>query len=314
MFLAFCLAITVYSCSKESETTPKPQPEPNPEPQLTGKIVFSKSFGDTVGVGIYDVDKDSLSIHNLVEPALNPYYVDPKLLFDKSGYFVTVQTGNNQFGLFYASADAKEKKAIQNTELFTVVSPSPDGKKLAIAHPDANGNYQLFQADISGLNKKQLTSFTRPIGKVNVANLCWSNDGTIFFMSNVDTPRANAYSINPATGHLKKIPNSTGKSMFFTSVSKDGKKILYYHSTGTGASEVFSMNVDGSGTRQLTNFGRLTGDAAWSPDGNYVVFSSDFESPKESGYDNLYIITSDGTPVRKITNNTSGYLWYADWK
>jgi Tol biopolymer transport system component len=82
--------------------------------------------------------------------------------------------------------------------------------------------------------------------------------------------------------------------------SPDGKRILF-HSTRSGASEIWMSDADGSNAVRLTNFNApITGSPRWSPDGQWIVFDSNKEGQFE-----VYRMRSDGGNPERLTNNPS---------
>ena len=70
--------------------------------------------------------------------------------------------------------------------------------------------------------------------------------------------------------------------------------------------EIFVMNADGSGQRNLT--GNLGGDAAaWSPDSQQIAFSRTIASTP-----NLYVMNADGSGQRRVTQDAIN-VWGASW-
>ena len=57
------------------------------------------------------------------------------------------------------------------------------------------------------------------------------------------------------------------------------------------------MNSDGKNERQITYIGSNM-EPQWSPDGKYVVFSSDRDDNWE-----IFIMDADGGNQRRLTNN-----------
>ena len=68
--------------------------------------------------------------------------------------------------------------------------------------------------------------------------------------------------------------------------------------------EVYVMNPDGSGQRNLTrnpgNDGPRGSGAAWSPDGRKITFVSDRDGTYE-----VYVMNADGSGQRRLTHRGS---------
>jgi Tol biopolymer transport system component len=50
------------------------------------------------------------------------------------------------------------------------------------------------------------------------------------------------------------------------------------HACDTRNFELYMMNLDGSGLERLTDFGGFVSFPEFSPDGNYLVFASDWQA------------------------------------
>jgi Tol biopolymer transport system component len=61
------------------------------------------------------------------------------------------------------------------------------------------------------------------------------------------------------------------------------------------------MNADGSGQRSLTRDPASDVQAAWSPDGRRIAFSSD-----RDGNDEIYVMNADGSGQRNLTPGPTG--------
>jgi dipeptidyl aminopeptidase/acylaminoacyl peptidase len=89
-------------------------------------------------------------------------------------------------------------------------------------------------------------------------------------------------------------------------LSPDGQKVLYGVSFSSieenkGNRELFTVNVDGTGKKQLTATARSEQNAAWLQNGREIAFLSG-----ESGSSQLWIMNIDGTNRRRISNYGSG--------
>src|SRR6266480_1111457 len=103
------------------------------------------------------------------------------------------------------------------------------------------------------------------------------------------------YVMNPDGSGVARVTNDTGGSID-PIWSPDGKRIAYanFHS---GRSEVFVINVVGTGETQLTTDGGFPG--AWSPDGTRIAFAN-----SSDGDDEIFLMNPDGSGVTRLTDNS----------
>jgi Tol biopolymer transport system component len=67
--------------------------------------------------------------------------------------------------------------------------------------------------------------------------------------------------------------------------------------------ELFVMNADGTGIRQITNLGKANWAPFYHPSGKKIIFSSNHHSDK--GYDfQLFMINEDGTGLEQISTES----------
>ncbi|HEX6089915.1 MAG TPA: hypothetical protein VFZ13_07120 [Gemmatimonadales bacterium] len=108
------------------------------------------------------------------------------------------------------------------------------------------------------------------------------------------------YTVAEDGSNLRRITFNTGTD-HTPSWSPDGKKLAFISHRGEGV-EIFSMNRDGSGIRQLTNLEAKTigiADLAWSPDGRKIAFSA---IPNGPDYWEVYVMNASGSGVTRLTN------------
>jgi serine/threonine protein kinase len=86
-----------------------------------------------------------------------------------------------------------------------------------------------------------------------------------------------------------------------------GSGQIAFASDRSGVPEIWVMNINGSGLRQITNIGEGACQPDWSPDGLRIVFTSpcikNQESYKGSG---LFIINSDGSELIPLPSSPGG--------
>ncbi|MDP9206684.1 MAG: tetratricopeptide repeat protein, partial [Gemmatimonadota bacterium] len=76
-----------------------------------------------------------------------------------------------------------------------------------------------------------------------------------------------------------------------------------------GNQEIYVMNADGSDQRRLTFNDGVDTNAAWSPDGKMIAFTS-----VRAGAVEIYVMNADGTGARRLTNQTASGLGAIDPK
>ncbi|MBI4542840.1 MAG: PD40 domain-containing protein [Gemmatimonadetes bacterium] len=159
---------------------------------------------------------------------------------------------------------------------------SPDGTKLAFA---SRGDIYVINADGSGLrnltNERALLAW----------DPAWSRDGTrLAFVSRWDIYVVNAdgSGVMRLTDHPAWDANPRW--------SPDGTKLAFLSERDDTLrrvdrrKEIYAINADGSGLRNLTNDPADDCCFAWSPDGSKLAFVSDRRGDKE-----IYIVNSDGS-------------------
>lgn len=94
--------------------------------------------------------------------------------------------------------------------------------------------------------------------------------------------------------------------------SADGKLIAYCHDDGSVEKpdpNIWVMNADGSGKRQLTDAPGYDGGPFISPNGKWVVFRSD---RKKEHYLQIYVVSIDGKKEIPLTDS-QGVNWGPYW-
>jgi Tol biopolymer transport system component len=81
--------------------------------------------------------------------------------------------------------------------------------------------------------------------------------------------------------------------------------------------DIYAMNADGSGQRNLTRNVASDGNPVWSPDGRRIAFVSYRHGPELSRKADVYVMNADGTGQRRLTTNPAGDVapaWSPDGK
>jgi Tol biopolymer transport system component len=105
----------------------------------------------------------------------------------------------------------------------------------------------------------------------------------------------------PITGGEAKLLRGGHAFQVQPRFSPDGKKILFTSDEG-GGDNIWVMNRDGSGARQVTKESfRLLNNGAWSPDGEYIVARKHFTSGRSLGAGELWLYHISGGTGLQLT-------------
>ena len=120
--------------------------------------------------------------------------------------------------------------------------------------------------------------------------------GKILFTSTRDGG-PQIYSMNTNGSEVVRFPISTPGVAGGPAVSPDGDLLAYYQ-----AGDIWVVRPDGSEPRNLTSHPANDAEAAWSPDGSEIAFSSNRDSPDLLSAD-IYVMSRAGENVRRITTD-----------
>jgi Tol biopolymer transport system component len=235
-----------------------------------------------------------------------------------SGVNGQIAFGNGGFSLFVANADGSgERKIVKSGGRGVGVwNPdwSPDGSSIAFDRRSSSGRGQIWTVRSDG-------SGARRIGPCcdDRTSPAWSPDGkTIAFVRSWggvknDYPKFSEIYVMSASGSgTRAVTHVTGSSPYSVAVgwfgglawAPDGKQLVFeVHNSALAdppdRSALFTIDLDGSGMRQITPWDLNGAAPDWSPAARLIVFRS--VSPTKSQHGNLYIVRPNGSGLRQIT-------------
>ena len=175
-------------------------------------------------------------------------------------------------------------------------------------------SYDIFRAAPDGSGLTQLTDTPGYDAEATIGP-----DGRVVFTS-VRDGDMEIYSMNGDGSDVRRLTNRQGPDggPFF---SPDGSKIIFrgreipdgeeyddfkrlldeglWRPT---ALELFVMDADGSNLQQVTDLGGASFGPFWHPDGERIIFSSNWHNPAGRNFD-LFMINVDGSGLERITFN-----------
>ena len=213
------------------------------------------------------------------------------------GYFFA-----NDRKLFFASTHAVD----------TACPPRPDPSRGYVWGLDP---FDIYTANADGSNLQRLTRYG-----VYTAEGTLSPDGRTIVFTSLKDGDLDIYTMHVDGTDVRRLTTAPGYDggPFF---SPDGTKIVYraYHPTDStelatyrallaqrlvrpNRMEIWVMNADGTGQRQVTNLGGANFAPFYTPDGRRIIFSSNHRNPRSRNFD-LYLVGEDGTGLEQVTTN-----------
>ena len=145
---------------------------------------------------------------------------------------------------------------------------------------------------------------TRPVSSeaVSLHDIHYGVEPDVIFYISGDGAGQTLWQENLAN-QVKTVIVANTNFFYGFSLSPDGQTIIY--STG---GQLYSIRVDGTQRKQLTNSAGGNFSPAWSPDGLKVAFTSG-----RNGNNEIYMMNADGSSPLRLTNNPANDDG-ADWQ
>ncbi|MFN2571500.1 MAG: TolB family protein [Gemmatimonadales bacterium] len=218
--------------------------------------------------------------------------------------------GRTTCGYFYA--DDRRIFYATTEHAGSACPPRPDYSK---GYVWALYNYDIYAADATGQRGRRITTNSRYDAEGTL-----SPDGRTIVFTSLRNGDLDIYTMRVDGTHVRRLTHTLGYDggPFF---SRDGKQIVYrawHPQTATDSAdyrgliaqnlvrpvrmEIWVMDADGTHQRQVTNLGGASFAPYFHPDGQRIVFASNYKNPRSRNFD-LYLIGQDGTGLEQITTN-----------
>ncbi len=176
----------------------------------------------------------------------------------------------------WADANGNEEPALDSAARITSAKVSPDNRKIAIVR---DGEVWIYE--------RQRGVYTRLTHTEQVENtLSWTSDSKAVLYSR-DVPQYDVFKQAVDGGTPEQVAVTSSNDKFAGAVTLDGKRIIYQEEQPDG-SDIFDAPLDPSDKTPAVRLAGGTGtqgDAALSPDGRWITYTS-----TESGRSEIYVI------------------------
>lgn len=216
--------------------------------------------------------------------------------------------GRTTCGLFYDRDRRVLFAATHGAD--TTCPPRPDASAGYVWPLDP---YDIYTANRGGTDLRRLTTYGTYTAEAVV-----SPDGQSIVFTSLKDGDLDIYTMRIDGSNVRRLTTTRGYDGGAW-WSPDGRKIVYRahhpadpsdlaeyndllgrHLVRPAKVELFIMNADGSGQRQITHLGGANFGPSWTPDGQWIIFSSNYTDPHSGKFD-LYLIRPDGTDLEQIT-------------
>lgn len=193
----------------------------------------------------------------------------------------------------------------------SVASPTwaPDGGSLVYSKLLGSGQRDLFRYDLKALRETRLTQGERAYAAT------YAPDGRIFYAANNPDGSARLEVLKPdskpqeivdfARPTLAGAP--AGASIHSMAVSPGGETLALVLQTEDGFQDLYLLELENLKLTRLTQDRYQDSDPSWSPDGQYLFFSSDLQPGADSGrVYNLYAYRLADGQFFQVSNVLTG--------
>ena len=202
--------------------------------------------------------------------------------------------------LYFVDTDGANRRRISSQRgLNTSANWAPDGERLSVTL-SMNGAPNIYLIDASGHVLRQMT---HEAGAATAA--AFSPDGTKIAFTSDAPGYPQIYLMNS---------DGTGLTRLTTQGHCDSPRwcptapLIAYTKGEPGPYDIYVMDVGTKEERRLTQGDGANENPAWSPDGNFILFTH--RSGRKS---ELYIMGADGSNPHPLISNLPGRCFTPDW-
>ena len=253
-----------------------------------GRIAFSVRRGDRPEDNyIYIANTDGTGVKQILDRASEP-------TFSPDGKQIAYYHWTD--GIFVANADGTDAHKILGETNSGYMAWSHDGRWIAFSvRPGGRGNIATDAILPDGSGRRHIVIGWSP---------SWSPDDTQLVFQTCRGTTCGIYKASSAGGGDAVLVS--GDDGGLAQWSPDGRRIVYQREVDA-QKQLFVMNADGSGKKQLTSGSAMHVCAAWALDGNSIFYRS-----PEGGTWAIWRVNADGSNPVKLINDMPPGDWPYD--
>lgn len=252
-----------------------PTPKMVPAASLVGTIAYPVFNGTTYDLYLYNLGDGSnrLWLNQASQPQFSP---DGKRLAYHSWQ-------SDKRGLITRDVSGGNERIVAGNLEDQLPTWSPDGAQIIfLSRRSGQRASELFLVSASGGEARVIGNGEYPT---------WASDGQLAFKG-WESTGVGLRLARPDLGDLRSLTDQASDTA--PAVSPDGKQVAFM-SQRDGDWDIYVVNTDGSGLRQLTNDPASDGLPVWSPDGKAIAFASNRGGPWA-----VWAVTPDGGGSRQL--------------
>ena len=273
------------------------------------KNVRQLTFGGENAEGYFSADDRRLIFQSTRPPFQCDQIFTLELEPDSEPRLVSTGRGVTTCAYFYPSGDRILFSSTHESR--AECPPRPDDSRGYVwpLHPE----YEIYTAGADGSDLRRLTTSPRYDAEATI-----SRDGRRIVFTSLRDGDLELYAMDADGSNVRRLTHELGYDggAFF---SYDGTKIVYRaHHPKTPEEvaeteallernlirpttlEIFVMNADGTGKRQVTRNGAANFAPYFFPDGRRILFASNLHDPSGRNFD-LYAVNVDGSGLERVT-------------
>ena len=282
-------------------------------PPLAGRIAFTRTDFDSFESQIQSIQADGNRETQLtradavVAPGFPVWRPDGQLLAFNQNVEVP-DSDQMALEVFTMNPDGTGVRQMTHSDqILADPAWSPDGSAVAVTVPDVAAQLRVSAGDIAIVDMASGRVRTVPLpAEAFARDPSWSPDGSqLLVVLDFSTMlpegffqpgKTELWVMDPEGGSGRAIFSVDAESTVLSPTWSPTQDQIAFALETNVSSDIYLINSEGTGLRQLTDHAARDAEPGWSPDGRWIVFVSERDFHGE-----LYVMTSEGESVTRLT-------------